>query len=79
VETNLYAEQFINSKGSLITFRSLVSQWTPVTENEFYVVLGSYLLMGIIQNPTLQEYFSRKISLPTPGFGDVISRDRLQE
>jgi hypothetical protein len=34
--------------------------------------------MGIIQNPTLWAYFSRKRILPTPGFGDVISRGRLQ-
>jgi hypothetical protein len=34
--------------------------------------------MGIIQNSTLLEYFSRKRILPTPGFDDVISRDRLQ-
>jgi hypothetical protein len=34
--------------------------------------------MGIIQNPTLQAYFSRKKILSTPAFSDVISRDGLQ-
>jgi hypothetical protein len=78
VETNRYAEQFINSRGSLFTFRSPVRQWRPVMENEIYVVLGLFLLMGIIQKPTLQTYFSRRRILITPGFGEVISRDRFE-
>jgi hypothetical protein len=43
-----------------------------------YVILGLYLLMGIIQKPTLRSYFSRKRILSTPGFGDIISRDRFE-
>jgi hypothetical protein len=74
VETNCYAERR-NARGRLFTFRSHVRQWAPVTENEIYVVLGLYLLMGIIQTPTLRTYFSRKRILSAPGFGDVISRD----
>jgi hypothetical protein len=66
-----YAEQFMDSRGRLFTFRSLVRQWTPVTENEIYVVLGLYLSVVIIQKPSLQTYFSRKRILSTPGFGDV--------
>jgi hypothetical protein len=77
-ETNRYAEQFLNSRGRLFTFRSLCRQWTPVTEDEVYVMLGLYLLMGIIQKPTLRSYFSRKRILSTPGFGDIISRDRFE-
>jgi hypothetical protein len=78
VETNHYAEQFMNSRGRLFSFKSIVRQWTPVTENEIYAVLGLYLLMGFIQKPTLQTYFSRKRILSTTGFGDVISRDRFK-
>jgi hypothetical protein len=78
IETNRYAKQFINSRGRLFTFRSLVRKWTRVTENEIYVVLGLYLLMGIIQKPTLRSYFSRRRILSTPGFGDVISRERFE-
>lgn len=78
VETNRYAEQFMNSRGRLFSCRSLARQWTPVTENEIYVVLGLFLLMGIIQKPTVRTYFSRKRILSTPGFGDVISRNRFQ-
>jgi hypothetical protein len=74
-ETNWYAEKFMNARGRLFSFRSLVRQWTPVSENEIYVML--YLLMGIIQKPTLRSYFSRKIILSTPGFGDVIPETGL--
>jgi hypothetical protein len=68
----------MNSGGRISTFRSLLRSWTPVTENEFYAVLGLYMLMGIIQNPTLLAYFSRKRILPAQGFGVVILRDRLK-
>jgi hypothetical protein len=78
LETNRYAEQFINSRGRLFPFRSPARQWRPVTESEIYVMLGLFLLMGIIQKPTLRSYFSRKRILSTPGFGDVISRDRFE-
>jgi hypothetical protein len=67
----------MNSIGRLFSFRSLVRQWRPVTEGEIYVVLGLYMLMGIIQKPTLRSYFSQKWLLSTPRCGDVISRDRL--
>jgi hypothetical protein len=68
----------MSARGRLFTFRSLVRQWAPVAENEIYVVLGLYLLMGIIQKPTLQTYFSRKRILSTQGFGDLISRDMFK-
>jgi hypothetical protein len=76
---NRYAEQFMNSRGRLFTFRSLCRQWASVTENEMFVMLGLYLLMGIIQKPTLRSYFSRKRILSTPWFGDIISRDRFEQ
>jgi hypothetical protein len=33
-ETNRYAEQYINGRGNLFSFRSPVRKWTPVTFNE---------------------------------------------
>jgi hypothetical protein len=50
----------------------------PVTEGEIYVVLGLFMLMGIIQKPTLRSYFTTKRVISTPGFGDIITRDRLE-
>ena len=32
--TNRYAEQYKNARGNLLSFRSFVRSWTPVTESE---------------------------------------------
>jgi hypothetical protein len=77
-ETNRYAEQYKNQRGNLFTFRSPVRAWVPVTENEIYTVLGMFLLMGIVQKPTLRSYFSIKRVISTPGFADIMSRDRFE-
>jgi hypothetical protein len=49
-----------------------------VTEGEIYVVLGIFMLMGIIQKPPLRSYFTTERVISTPGFGDIITRDRLE-
>ncbi|PNF13973.1 hypothetical protein B7P43_G08681 [Cryptotermes secundus] len=36
------------------------------------------MLMGIIQKPTLRSYFSTRRIMSTPGFRDIISRNRLE-
>ena len=76
-ETNRYAE-YKNARGNLFSFRSLVRSWTPVTESEIYTVLGLFLLMGIVQKPTAKSYFLKGRVISTPGFVDVISRERLE-
>ncbi|KAG8239608.1 hypothetical protein J437_LFUL018429 [Ladona fulva] len=58
--------------------KSRIASWRAVTVEEIYTVLGIFMLMGIIQKPTIRSYFSTKIILSTPGFSDVISRDRLE-
>jgi hypothetical protein len=75
-ETNIYAEQFL--RGRKLSSRSTARAWKPMTEGEIYVVLGLFLLMGIIQKPTLRSYFTTKRVISTPGFGDIITRDRLE-
>jgi len=49
--------------------RSRLRDWTPVTTDEIYVVLGLFKLMGIIQKPTLRSYFTKNCTLGTPIFG----------
>jgi hypothetical protein len=51
----------MNFEGRIFTFRSLERQRTQVTENEFYVVLGLYLLMGIIQNHPFGHIFINNV------------------
>ena len=59
-ETNTYATQKIQARG-FIPFRSRMRDWKPVTKDEMYVVLAIFMLMGIIQKPTLRSYFSKKL------------------
>ncbi|PNF24933.1 hypothetical protein B7P43_G09365 [Cryptotermes secundus] len=75
-ETNRYAEQFI--RGREPSVRSHSKAWKPVTEGEIYVVLGLFMLMGIVQKPTLQSYFTTEKVISTPGFTDIITQDRLE-
>jgi hypothetical protein len=51
-ETNTYAEQKIQATSNT-PFRSRMRNWKPVTRDEMYVVLALFMLMGIIQKPTL--------------------------
>ena len=55
-ETNTYAAQKIQAR-SFIPLCSRMRDWKPVTKDEMYVVLALFMLMGIIQKPTLRSYF----------------------
>jgi hypothetical protein len=70
-ETNRYAEEFLC--GRELTVRSPARAWEPVTEGEIYIVLGPFMLMGIIQKPTLRSYFTTKRVISTLGFRDVMT------
>jgi hypothetical protein len=77
-ETNRYAEKFKNSRGHIFSKRSRVNEWQPVTAEEIYVVLALFMLMGIVQDPSVRMYFSRNHLVATPVFGSVISLDRFE-
>ena len=55
-ETNTYAAQKIQAR-SFIPLCSRMWDWKPVTKDEMYVVLALFMLMVIIQKPTLHSYF----------------------
>jgi uncharacterized membrane protein len=46
--------------------RCRVGKWEAVTVDEMYAVLALFMLMGIIQKPTLQSYFSKNRLPETP-------------
>jgi hypothetical protein len=54
-----------------------VNKWQPVTAEEIYVVLALFMIMGIVQKPSLRLYFSRNQLVAMPFFGSVISLDRF--
>jgi len=76
-ETNTYAAQKIQAR-SFIPLRSRIRDWQPVTKDEINVVLPLFMLMRIIQMPTLRSYFQKNYNLATPGFGSIISMFRLE-
>jgi hypothetical protein len=39
--------------------RSRVNEWQPVTAEEIFVVLALFMLMGIVQRPSLRLYLSQ--------------------
>jgi len=59
-ETNTYAAQKIQARSS-IPLRSRMRDWKPVTKDKVYGVLALFMLMAIIQKPTLHSYFSKKL------------------
>jgi len=73
-KTNTYAAQKIQAR-SFIPLNSRMRDWKLVTKDEMYVVLALFMLMGIIQKPTLRSYFSKNYILATPVFGSIISMD----
>jgi hypothetical protein len=77
-ETNRYAEQFTISRGRIFSKRSRVNGWQPMTAKEIYVVLALFMLMGIVQKPSLRMHLSRNHLVATPVFGSVISLDRFE-
>jgi hypothetical protein len=77
-ETNYYAEQFKNSRGEIFSKRSKVKEWQHMTAEEIYVLLALFMLMGIVQRPSLRLYFSQNQLLAMPVFGSVILLDRFE-
>lgn len=77
-QTNLYAQQKRASLGMVFSRRSRMNEWINVTTEEIYVVFGLYMLMGIIQKPTIRSYFSKKDIISTPTFNKIITSDRFE-
>ncbi|XP_046402046.1 piggyBac transposable element-derived protein 4-like [Ischnura elegans] len=75
-ETNRYAQQFIAK--SKPTPHSRINNWRDVTREEMYIMLGIFILMGIIQKPSVKSYFTKDPFLETPIFSQMMSLDRFQ-
>ena len=51
--------------------------WTTLTIEEFKTWLGLYLLMGIVQQPSLMGYWNQSTLTKTPGIAAVMTRTRF--
>jgi hypothetical protein len=76
-ETNCYTEHFKNSRGNIFSRRLRVNEWQPITSEEIYVVQALFMLMGIVQNPSLRLYFSQNQLIATQFFGSVILQGQI--
>lgn len=77
VEYSEISNSIFNQKYKCIKTEGL-PEVLPVTESEIYTVIGLFMLMGIIQKPTIRFYFSKGRVISTPGVADVMSRDRFE-
>jgi hypothetical protein len=77
-ETSCYTEQFQYSWGHLFSLGLTVHAWKQATVEEIYVLVRLFMLMGIVQKPSLQSYFSTKRVISVLGFGHIITRERLE-
>jgi hypothetical protein len=57
-ETCHNAEQFKNSRGNIFSKQLRGSEWQSLAAEEIYVVLALFMLMSILQKPSLTLYFS---------------------
>jgi uncharacterized membrane protein len=64
-QMNLYMQQYILVCGANLGTRFRVRKWEDVTIDKLYMVIALFMLMGIIQKPTLQSYFSKNWFLET--------------
>jgi hypothetical protein len=47
-------------KGIMLPLWSGMRDWKPISENKIYVVLAHFMLIGIVQKPTLRSYLGKK-------------------
>ena len=77
IETNRFATQFMREKGGNLKRRSRAHEWTETDANEIRVFFALLLLQGVVYKPELEQYFSKRATLSTPFFRDVMDKDRF--
>jgi hypothetical protein len=77
-ETNKYAQQEILKSIQPLTFPSRIRMWEDVTVDEMYVVLALFMLIRIVQKPTLRSYYAKNHLLFTPYFPETLLLQRLE-
>ncbi|KAK6466760.1 piggyBac transposable element-derived protein 4-like, partial [Huso huso] len=68
-DTNRYAE---NASGQSDGFQS-------VTLNELWVFFAMFIIIGLVQKPTLKDYWTTEFVLQTPSFGHLMPCKRFFE
>ena len=87
MQTNAYAEKCLSRLGQDAAacmdspyFKQFarLSNWKAVTANDMQTFAAHLIVLGLVNKPELEEYWSRKTFTSTPFFGKFMSRDRFQ-
>lgn len=73
--TNAYALQKLSTRD--LGPRSRFRRWSPVSVSEMKAFFALHMSMGIVQKCEIEDYWSKFWVTQTPGFGQVMSRDRF--
>ena len=76
IQTNLYAQQFIEQYQNNLRPHSLVQQWKATDRAEKLTLLAVFILMGIVQKPTFAMYWPKDSLISIPIFSQIITRHR---
>ena len=68
IQTNLYAQQFIEQHQNNLRPHSLVDQWKAMDRTEILTLLAVIILMGVVQKPKFALYWSTDSLISTPIF-----------
>ena len=77
VQTNLYAQQFIEQHQNNLRPHSLVHQWKATDRAEILTLLAVVILMEVVHKPRFTMYWSTDSLISMPIFSQIISRDRF--
>jgi hypothetical protein len=76
VETNNYARQVMQSRPNLPP-NSRMRKWIDITANEMKQWLGLIIITGLVQKPSMEDYWSTDPVISTPIFSSTMPRDRF--
>ncbi|XP_023229417.1 piggyBac transposable element-derived protein 4-like [Centruroides sculpturatus] len=79
-ETNKYSEKKIQEATDSplgLRKKSRMRSWKPTIPGEIRLLEGMFLLMGIVNKPTIQSFFSTNFLIKTPIFNEIMVRDRF--
>ena len=76
-ETNRYARQFLEERLVNLMARSRSKEWIDTDSNEIRVFLALLLMQGVNHKPDMQCYFSKRTSLYSPFFAEVMDKNRF--
>ena len=75
-QTNLYAQQFVAQNPGSVLARP--GGWTPVSAAEMRTFWGLVLHMGLVQKPSVRQYWSGDVLYQTPLYSMVMTRPRFE-